>query len=180
MLRPNRPEARDWPSFRVVRNRGLGSCVLRAGWVVRCRAWGLACRAALSPWSRDHGRAHPALAQLGAARLAAGRPRRPRGLSVTAALPAGPAARGSPRVRGMVSMSVDGVRPDVSSRATTALDACGWALPAGPACSAGWGSRGGARARVRPSLSEVLAVVKVAQGKFRPPLLRWFLVWLKK
>ena len=31
----------------------------------------------------------------------------------TAALPAGPAAHGSPRVRGMVSMRVDGVLPDV-------------------------------------------------------------------
>lgn len=52
---------------------------------------------ALSPWSRDRGRACPAWAPSGAARLGAGRPHRPHGLC-TAALPAGPAAHGSPRV----------------------------------------------------------------------------------
>lgn len=53
--------------------------------------------AALSPWSRDRGRACPASALSGAVRLGAGRLHRPQGLC-TAALPAGPATHGSPCV----------------------------------------------------------------------------------
>lgn len=93
-----------------------------------------------------------------------------------AALPRhGAAVHGSPRVRGRVSMGLD-------ASGQTCLPACPlpWLLWVGalgwrPACSAGWGSGGGAC--VTPSPSEVLAVITVGQGKFRPPSLRWLLVW---
>lgn len=130
--------------------------------------------------------ASPPEAQLCAAHLGAERPRHPRlqcGLLPSRPRPPPPAnpplTRGRrsrlPSRRGRVSRRLD-------ASGQTCLPACPlpWILWVGapgwrPACSAGWGSGGGAC--ITPSPSEVLAVVTVGQGKFRPPSLRWLLVW---